>query len=92
MYLTNFWQPIIHVQQNIFEKILIEVDSSNIYASFGSFCVQIGYLFETQYDFDFSEEFEIGGIFLRKQRFFKDSLHCASKNGPIWTQKVPNEA
>ena len=36
------------VQQNIFEKTLIEVGSSHLYASFGTFCVQIGQLFEAQ--------------------------------------------
>ena len=36
MYWTNFWQPTIHAQQNIFEKNLIEVGSSHLYASFAS--------------------------------------------------------
>ena len=64
----------------IFEKTLIEVGSSNLYASFNTFCVQIGQLFEAQWDFKLSEELEIEVIFLRKQRFhsfqtfFKDSL------------------
>ena len=35
------------VQQNIFEKTLIEVDSSHLYASFGTFCVQIDHIFES---------------------------------------------
>ena len=37
----NFWQPTVHVPQNIFEKTLIEVGSSHLYASFGTFWVQI---------------------------------------------------
>ena len=37
-----------HVQQNIFGKTLIKVCSSHIYASFGTFCVQIGQLFAPQ--------------------------------------------
>ena len=49
MYWTNFWQAAIHVQQNIFEKNLLEVGSSHIYASFGTFCVQIDQLFEAQW-------------------------------------------
>ena len=48
MYWTNFWQPTVHIQQNIFEKTLIEVGSSHLYPSFGTFCVQIGQLFEAQ--------------------------------------------
>ena len=51
MYRTNFWQPNIHVQQNIFEETLIEVGSSrtHLYASFGTFCLEIGQLFEAQW-------------------------------------------
>ena len=37
-----------YVQQNIFEKTLKEYGSSHLYASFGTFCVQIGQLFESQ--------------------------------------------
>ena len=81
MYWTHFWQPTVHVQLNIFEKTLTEVVSSHIYASSGTFCDQI---FEAQWDFKLSEEFEIDVIFLRKQRFcrfrtfFKDSLKLRS--------------
>ena len=49
MYWTIFWQLTIHVQQDIFEKTLIEVGSSHLYASSGTFCVQIGQLFEALY-------------------------------------------
>ena len=42
MYWPNFWQPTNDVQQNIFEKSLIEVCSTHLYASFDTFCVQIG--------------------------------------------------
>ena len=45
MYWTNFRQPTAHVQQNILGKTLIEVCSLHLYASFGTFCVQIGQLF-----------------------------------------------
>ena len=33
-------------------KTWIEVDSSHIYTSFGTFCVQIGQLFEVQWVFE----------------------------------------
>ena len=39
----------VHAPQNIFEKTLIEVGSSHIYTSFGTFCVQIGQLLEAQW-------------------------------------------
>ena len=35
-----------------FEKTLIEVVSSNIYTSFGTFCIQIGQSFETHWVFE----------------------------------------
>ena len=55
---TNFWQPTVNKQQNIFEKTLIKVGSSHLYASFGTICVEIGKLFESQWDFKLSEDFE----------------------------------
>ena len=70
------------------KKNLKEVDTSHLYASFGTFFFQICYLFQAQWDFKLSEEFEIDVIFLQKlqfyhfQTFFKDSL---------WTQKVPKK-
>ena len=73
-----------HIQQNIFKKILLEIGSSHLYASFGTFCVQIGQLFEEQWFFKLSKEFEIDDIFLRNQwfvdvqAFFKESL-CLEK-------------
>ena len=80
MYWTNYRQPTAHVQQNIFGKTLTEVCSLHLYASFGTFCVQIGQFFEAQWYFKLSEEFEINVIFLRKhpfnrfQTYFKDSV------------------
>ena len=62
-YWTNFWQPTAQAQQTIFEKTLIEVCSPHLYASFGTFCVQIGQLFVAQWVFKHSEEF-------RNQRHF----------------------
>ena len=52
MYWMNFWPPIVHEQQNIFEKDIIEVDSSHLYASFGTFCVHIGQFLEAQWVFE----------------------------------------
>ena len=52
MYWTNFWQPTAHVQQNIFEKTLIEACAPRLYASFGTFYAQIGQLFEAQWVFE----------------------------------------
>ena len=71
MYWTNFWQPTVHVQQNIFEKIIFKIGSSYLYASFGTFCVKIGQLVEAQWYSKLSEEFEIDVIFLWKQRFYR---------------------
>ena len=51
MYWTNFWQPSVYIHQNIFEKTIIEVCNSHLYASFGNFCDQIGQLFEAQWLF-----------------------------------------
>ena len=64
----------------LFLKTSIEIVSSRLYASFGTFWVQIGQLVKAQWDFKLSEEIEIDGIFLLKQRFnhfptfFEDSL------------------
>ena len=80
MYWTNFWQSTVHVVQNIIEKTLIEVGSSHTYASFGTFCVQIGQLFAAQWVFEkcmktvkslFSKENDVDFEFFRK---FKVSL------------------
>ena len=80
MYWTNFRQPTAYVQQDTFGKTLIEVGNLHLYASFGTFCVQIGQLYEAQWYFRLSEDFEIDDSFLQKQRsdhyqtFFRDSL------------------
>ena len=36
------------LEQNIFEKTLIEASSPHFLASFATFCVQIGHFFEAQ--------------------------------------------
>ena len=96
MYWTNICLPTVRVQYNIFEQTLTEVDSLYLYASFGTFCVQIGQLFESQWASEeclnidkslFSKEMSpISGFF----RMFK--THCASNTWPIWTQKLSKEA
>ena len=40
------------------KKPLIEIGSSHLYASFGTFCVQNSQLFEAQWDFKLSEKIE----------------------------------
>ena len=94
MYWTNFWQPSVHVRQNIFENNLIKVCTSHLYASFDTICVQISQLFAARWIFKHSKEF-------RNRRHFPSSnlsifkhtskSHCASKNLPIWAQLVPKE-
>ena len=69
MYWPNFWLPTVRKQQSIFEKTHIEVYSSHLHASFGTFSVESGQLFEAQWIFEHSQEFEIGNIFLGKRRF-----------------------
>ena len=67
MYWTNFWQPTAYVQQNIFEETIIEGCNPYLYASFGTFCVQIGQLFASQWVLKQSEEF-------RKWRHFPSMI------------------
>ena len=83
MYWTNFRQPNAHAQQNIFGKTLTEVGSPHIYASVGTFCVQIGQLFAAQWVFKHSEEFRIRRHFPTMRVIcqfsnFRDSMGRAS--------------
>ena len=80
MYWTIFCQPTNRGKQNIFELTLIKDVSLSLYASFGTFCVQIGQLFESQWAFEeclnidkslFSQENVADFDFLR---IFKNSL------------------
>ena len=50
MYWRHLWHPTatVHAKQNIFVKTHIEVQSPHLYASFVTFCAQIGQLFEAQ--------------------------------------------
>ena len=50
-------ERIFRVQQKKFEKQLLEVYSPYLYASFGTFCVQISQLVKAQWVFKFSKEF-----------------------------------
>ena len=56
-YWTNFWQPTIHVQQNIFENTSVEVCNSHLHASFGTFCVKICQFVAAQRAFKHSKMF-----------------------------------
>ena len=85
MYWTNFWQLYIHVQKNIFEKTLIKAGSSHLYASFGTFWVQIGQLVEAQWDFKLTEEFEIDVIFLLGSRTFFNETRCCKEFSTFFT-------
>ena len=49
---TNIWQPAVHVQQNVFWRIIVKDCNAHLHASFGTFCVQIGRLFEAQWVFE----------------------------------------
>ena len=95
MYWTNFCQPTVRVQQNIFEETLIGVGTLQIYTSFGTFCVQIGQLFESQWAFE--ECLNIDKLLFPKMLPISTSCEFSetrggSNNRPIWTQKVPKEA
>ena len=48
MYWPNFRLTTVREQQSKFVRTIIEVYSSHLHPSFGTFCVQIGQLFETQ--------------------------------------------
>ena len=80
VYWRNFCQLTVGVQQNIFEQTLIEIGSLNLYTFIGTFCVQVGWLFESQWAFEeclniekslFSKENVVNFDFLW---MFKDSL------------------
>ena len=74
MYLTNNWEPTVHVQLNIFGKTLIKVCSLHLYASFGTFCVQIGQLLVPQWVFKHSEEFR------NRRHFPSKTANCRFSN------------
>ena len=52
MYWTNFQRPTAYVQKNIFGKTRIGAYSPHFYASFGTFCIKIGQLFEALWVFE----------------------------------------
>ena len=93
MYWTIFLRPTVNGQQNIFEKIIIEVCGPHLYASFGTFCAQIGQLFETQCVIEVCLEIDKS---LPCPRFRNSSeclkYHYVASNWPIWTQNLPTEA
>ena len=73
MYWTNVCQAAVRLQQNIFEKHLIEVGSLHLHSSFGSFCVQIGQLLEAQWVFEHSEESRNRRHFPSKTKIYRCS-------------------
>ena len=101
MYWTNFWQPTIHVHQNIFEKTLSEVCSPHLCASFGTFCAKIFNHWRHSESLNFRKNSKIDDIFLRRQlivefkTYFKGSLcleklinfgvKCAKRSVKMWT-------
>ena len=63
-----------YIQQNIFGKTPIGICSPHFYASFGTFCVQIGQLFAAQGVFKHSEEFR------NRQHFPSKTAICRFSN------------
>ena len=74
MYWTKVSQPTVHVRQNNFETALIEACSPDLYASFGTFCAQIGQLFAAQWVFKYSEEFR------NRRHFPSKTVNCRFSN------------
>ena len=48
MYKTIFWQASAHVKRSILGKLLTKIFSPELYASFGTFWVQIGQVLDLQ--------------------------------------------
>ena len=94
IYWTNFWQPTVHVQQKCFEKTFIEACSPHNYASFVTFCVQFGQLFEAQWVFKQSEEFRNRRYFRSMRSIFKHTSKtgCASNDRPKEAQRCGLQA
>ena len=97
MHWTNFCQPTVHVQQNIFEK--------NYYRTLYSSSLRFfWYILSPNWSiirgtvslWIMVENREIAVIEGKCRRFRNSSkclkTHCAAHNWPIWTQKVPKEA
>ena len=75
------------------KKTPIEVDSSHLYASFGTFCVQIGQFLEALWVFEKYLK-TVKSLFLKENdvdfEFFR-KVKISLNNRPIWTQKVPKD-
>ena len=96
MYWMNFCQPTNRVKQNIFEQTLIKDVSLSLYASFGTFCVQIGQLFESQWAFEeclnidkslwsiFPKSFVLYDLWAGKNSF--STYVCYTLDSLIWTE------
>ena len=97
LFWTNFWQPTVHVQKNIFEKNLIKAYSPHLYASFGTFLrPNCSIIRNTVSIWSMFENRQIALIEGKCRRFRNSSdclkTHCVANNWPIWTQNVPKEA
>ena len=100
MFWTILWPSTIHEQQNIFEKVPVKVGSSYLYASFGTFCVQIGQWLEAQWVFEkclktvkmlFLKENEVDSEFfwtfkisLRLEWLTNLNAECTKRSVKIW--------
>ena len=89
MYWTNFWQPTVHVQQNISGKILLEIWSPYLCASFGTFCFPIGQLFEERASLTFLKNSKSATLSFKKDDLsiskYSSKTHFYSNIWSIWT-------
>ena len=97
MYWTNFWQPTVHVEQNILEKNLIVVGSSHLYASFGTnLRPNWSFIRDTVSLWRMFKHWQIAGFEGNCRRFRNSSeclkTLCAANNRSIWTKNVPTVA
>ena len=82
MHWTNFWQPTVCVQQNIFEKLWLKL------------VVHIYTLLLAPFAFKLVNCLRHNETYERDLSFFKHTskTHWDSNNWPIWPQKIPKEA
>ena len=95
MYWTNFWQPTVHVQQNIFEKLLYKLVAhifTLLLAPFSSKFVNYSRYSET---LNFRKNSKSTSFSFENSDFTAfmhcSKTRCASNSWPTWTQTVPKE-